>query len=53
MKAVLAVIPLLFSGSALSEEPSVFRNPMAGFTVTKPVGWHYVTAEQNLNNLKN
>lgn len=52
MKAALVVILLLFSGYSFSEEPSVFSNPMAGFTVTKPVGWHYVTAEQNLNNLK-
>lgn len=52
MKASLALVLILFSGSALSEEPSVFSNPTAGFTVTKPVGWHYVTAEQNLNNLK-
>lgn len=52
MKALLALVLVLFSGSALSEVPSVFSNPTAGFTVTKPVGWHYVTAEQNLNNLK-
>lgn len=52
MKASLALVLILFSGSALSKESSVFSNPTAGFTVTKPVGWHYVTAEQNLNNLK-
>lgn len=52
MKASLAFVLILFSSSALSEEPSVFSNPTAGFTVTKPVGWHYVTAEQNLNNIK-
>ena len=52
MKASLAFVLILFSGPALSEEPSVFSNPTLGFSVTKPIGWHYVTAEQNLNNLK-
>lgn len=52
MKAAWVVILLLFSGYAASEEPNVFNNPTAGFSVTKPIGWHYVTAEQNLNNLK-
>ena len=52
MKAVLAAILLLFSGYALSDGSNVFSNPTAGFSVTKPVDWHYVTAEQNLNNLK-
>jgi hypothetical protein len=52
MKASLTLVFILFSGTALSEVLSVFSNPTAGFTVTKPVGWHYVTAEQNLNNLK-
>lgn len=53
MKTALVVFLLLFSGYAASEESSVFNNPTAGFSVTKPVGWHYVTAEQNLDNLKN
>jgi hypothetical protein len=52
MKTALLVTLLLFSGYAASEELSVFNNPTAGFSVTKPNGWHYVTAEQNLNNLK-
>lgn len=52
MKKAVVVCLLLFSAYALSEEPSVFSNPTAGFTVTKPISWHYVTAEQNLNNLK-
>ena len=52
MKAALVLILLLFSAYATSEESNVFTNPTAGFSVTKPVGWHYVSAEQNLNNLK-
>lgn len=35
-----------------AEQSDVFTNPRAGFEVTKPVGWHYVPAEQNLENLK-
>jgi len=52
MKTALVAILLLFSAYAFSETASVFSNPTAGFTVTKPIGWHYLTAEQNLNNLK-
>lgn len=52
MRTLLAAVLFLFSGAALAAEPNVFSNPTAGFTVTKPVGWHYVTADQNLNNLK-
>ena len=35
-----------------AEQSDVFTSPTAGFKVTKPIGWHYVTAAQNLENLK-
>lgn len=35
-----------------AEQPDIFTSPTAGFKVIKPVGWHYVTAAQNLENLK-
>jgi hypothetical protein len=35
-----------------AEQSDVFTSPTAGFQVSKPVGWHYVTAAQNLENLK-
>ncbi len=52
MKAAWLALLIVFSGDALSGEPSVFSNPTAGFAVTKPAGWHYVTAEENLSHLK-
>lgn len=38
--------------AAYAAEPDTFSSPTAGFKVTKPSGWHYVTAAQNLENLK-
>jgi hypothetical protein len=48
---VLALI-LILSGSAFAGEPDVFNNPTAGFQVTKPAAWHYLTAAENLENIK-
>lgn len=37
---------------ACAGKSDVFSSPTVGFKVSKPAGWHYVTAEQNLENLK-
>jgi len=34
------------------EDPNVFRSVTVGFEVVKPSSWHFVTAEQNLESLK-
>lgn len=41
-----------FAGSVLAAEPDVFRNPTAGFQVTKPADWRYATADFTQQNLK-
>lgn len=51
-KIGMAAIALLTAGAVWASEPHVFTNPTAGLEVTKPAGWHYVAAAQNLNNLK-
>jgi hypothetical protein len=52
MKVIFAAVFSLFSSITFAAESNVYKNPTAGFSVTKPSEWHYVTAEQNLNNLK-
>lgn len=43
---------LLAGGAARAGEADVFRNDTAGFQVTRPAGWQYASAQQNLDNLK-
>lgn len=35
-----------------AQSADVFKNPTAGFEITKPPDWHYATAEQNAENLR-
>lgn len=44
---------VLTSFSAYAQESGVFKSEIAGFEITKPADWQFVTAEQNLENLKN
>ncbi len=37
---------------ACAARSDVFNSPTAGFEVAKPADWHYLTADQNLENLK-
>jgi hypothetical protein len=39
-------------GHAFESEPDVFSSATAGIQMTKPSDWHYVTAAQNLENIK-
>lgn len=47
---VLALALLATAGQAA--EPSVFKSHTAGIELTKPAEWHYVTAAQNMENIK-
>ena len=51
-RAVLAVALTLGVGACLTADPGVFNNPTVGLEVTKPPEWVYMTAEQNLENIK-
>lgn len=43
---------VLVTSMAVAADPAVFNNPTAGLQVTKPAEWSYVTAAQNMDNLK-
>jgi hypothetical protein len=50
---ILFAALLSFSAAAvLAEDPGIFNNPTAGLQLTKPPGWSYVTATQNVGNIK-
>jgi hypothetical protein len=49
---VVLILLIVFSGNLYAGQPDVFSNPTVGFEVTKPAEWHYVTAAQNLENIK-
>jgi hypothetical protein len=51
-KALLASALTLWFSVGLSDGTDVFRSPTAGFQLTKPSEWTYVTATQNLENIK-
>jgi hypothetical protein len=52
-REMVFALALVFTGySAYASDPEVFKNQTAGFQVTKPAEWHYVTAAQNLENIK-
>lgn len=50
----LAALALSFvlPGYAIEANSEVFSNPTAGFEMNKPDDWHFVTATQNLENIK-
>lgn len=52
MKAALSVALILWAGVGLSGEGDVFDNRTAGFQLTKPADWNYITAAENLENIK-
>lgn len=52
-KQFLAAAVLLFAGTVNAEEAAErYVNPTLGFSVAKPAGWVYLSAQQNLENLK-
>jgi len=51
-KVLCSVGLALVAGAVTGAEPELFDNPTAGFQVTKPAEWHYITAAQYTENLK-
>lgn len=52
MKPTAALQFLLVIHPLLGQPTEVFRNPTAGFEITKPASWHYASAQENAENLK-
>ncbi|MCL1480494.1 hypothetical protein MIH18_11680 [Marinobacter sp. M3C] len=52
LKMFVAAFLIFGAGSAVATEPDVYSNPTAGFQVTKPAEWSYITAAQNMDNIK-
>lgn len=48
----LAASFVLVTAPILAADPNVFYNPTAGLQLTKPAEWSYVTAAQNMDNIK-
>jgi len=48
----LAVSFVLVTAPVLAADPNAFNNPTAGLQLTKPAEWSYVTAAQNMDNIK-
>jgi hypothetical protein len=51
-EAFLAVAIVMNVGVALAADPGVFSSPTAGLQLTKPAEWSYVTAAQNMDNIR-
>ena len=46
------IVLTLGAVEALAADSNVFNNPTAGIQLTKPAGWNYLTAAQNMDNIK-
>lgn len=54
MKRIIHLFLTVFSVlgfSAHAESPEVFSNSTAGLTLHKPLNWHYLSVDQNLDNI--
>ena len=51
-KAIFAAACFLTAGVTVAADPDVFTNQAAGVQLVKPAEWIYVTAEQNIENVK-
>lgn len=49
---IVAAVLILSGCSAIAAEPDVYNNPTTGLEVTKPAEWSYLTATQNMENIK-
>lgn len=49
---VLAILLSLGACAALAGDQEIFNNPTAGLQLEKPAEWHYLTAAQNMDNIK-
>ncbi len=48
----LGILALLIGLSVAEDANDTFTNPTFGISVTKPADWQFMSAEQNLDNLK-
>jgi len=48
---VMGVAGLMAWAQANAAEKDTYTNPTLGFAITKPAEWHFMTAEQNAENL--
>src|SRR3990172_5940424 len=48
----LIIIASVVAMQVCGDDANAFKNVTAGFEVTKPAGWQFITAEQNLENIK-
>lgn len=52
MKVIKFLIVLTFSGYIFASSPNEFESVTVGFKLTKPEEWQFITAEENIENLK-
>lgn len=52
MKVLQLLVLTLFSSIALAGTPNKFESLTVGLEVTKPSEWQFITAEENLENIK-
>lgn len=52
MKLMALVIALATLGTAAFADENLFTSPTAGFELTKPPSWVYMSADQNADNLR-
>ena len=50
--ALAALVLAAPAAAAFAGDTNAFSNPTAGFALTKPAGWHYLSAAQNMDNIK-
>lgn len=53
MRIIQVLVVSLLSFSVFAQDVNVFESATVGFKVTKPSEWQFVTAEENLERLKN
>jgi hypothetical protein len=51
-ETIVALVLALTIGTGFAAEPIIFKNHTAGIELTKPAEWHYITAAQNMANIK-
>ena len=51
-KAIVALPLVLWMGVGLANDTDLFQSPTAGFQLTKPASWVFMTAAQNMENIK-
>ena len=49
--AILCAVTALCAARALAATDNTYTNPTLGFSLTKPAEWHFMSAEQNAENL--